>query len=632
VITEIRRQAEDLGVENLLIGPLMLGIGEFVNEIVRPPSSTTELTEGGAIYRERSAWFARHPEIFPFPTVLTLHGPGLDLRIPLEADTNVYASRPTGIAAGTPFSTFFAEQWAHLSRAVGFDLLHLRDEFTTPIHAGRIGFDGTDQPARDGEIDEWTTALIELTTRIKDASPHTWLMLYSSGLSPTVERELGRVDVTRVVAESPVDAWVDQTWGGAWQDWWDAGWQGWTFQLANLMSRRALIAEGNRQRPDRPCEHYKLIQLLDGWEPYDTFHDYPGKLGWGIWAFSHAASVDATGRPVVPSGSYLAFANDRTGALLDKADVDWVAQTLDAAEASASRVSDILGPTMLVPARRTGADGDLPADRACWIEDYVGFLIKWGVPVLGAATSASPPGSSRDGWLSPAGHESHSEVLSLALGQADLLRRETRDILGLEVADTVVPPGYRRGHATSRDLHVRSWPYLPSHPAPVTVTADVSFGSEDGALLAHAGSVIWWQPPDVANPIDRRLPHYQIGTVDAHIETARLVSSALQTADRLHVTDLPPHQPATLHAWVTEDRLMVLIGNVESGWIGDSRYPREVTIGLPSGLVDRLGSENLTLPDGSQVPIEGTLATVIVPPEGYLLLQGTLKADPGAEQ
>jgi hypothetical protein len=77
---------------------------------------------------------------------------------------------------------------------------------------------------------------------------------------------------------------------------------------------------------------------------------------------------------------------------------------------------------------------------------------------------------------------------------------------------------------------------------------------------------------------------------------------------------------------------MVLIGNVESGWIGDSRYPREVTIGLPSGLVDRLGSENLTLPDGSQVPIEGTLATVIVPPEGYLLLQGTLKADPGAEQ
>ncbi|MEI6403836.1 MAG: hypothetical protein WCP59_16815, partial [Actinomycetota bacterium] len=310
LVAELRHEARAQGLPHLRVGILLLGCGEFVTEIVRAPGTGNDDTEDGALYQESGEWYGRHPELFPFDPAVTIHGPGVDWRQPMHGDERAYATRLTGVQEGESFSRFLAEQWADMCSVVGFDLLLLRDETTTPTHAGRVGFDGTTDTADHEEVDEWTAAVCAMTADIKKAAPGTWLMLYSSGLSPTVELRWGRLDVARVVREGAVDGWVDQTWGGAWQDWWDAGWQGWSFQLTNILARAALIAEGNRER-DAPCRHYPLVQLLDGWEPYDTLHDYPDKLRWGIWAFTHACT-DVDGAVTPPPGMYLAIANDRT--------------------------------------------------------------------------------------------------------------------------------------------------------------------------------------------------------------------------------------------------------------------------------------------------------------------------------
>ena len=41
-IQRFRQQAVELGLEDLKVGPMMLGIGEFRTEIVKPPHESTE--------------------------------------------------------------------------------------------------------------------------------------------------------------------------------------------------------------------------------------------------------------------------------------------------------------------------------------------------------------------------------------------------------------------------------------------------------------------------------------------------------------------------------------------------------------------------------------------------------------
>jgi len=40
---------------------------------------------------------------------------------------------------------------------------------------------------------------------------------------------------------------------------------------------------------DTPCKHMFLIETFDAWEPWDSIHQYPSKVGREICAYSHAA-------------------------------------------------------------------------------------------------------------------------------------------------------------------------------------------------------------------------------------------------------------------------------------------------------------------------------------------------------
>lgn len=621
-VTElVREAAREHGVASLRIGMLVLGIGEFVNEIVRAPEESTEESAEGALYQEQGEWYRRQPHLFPFDPAVTLHGPGVDWSENLRRDARPLATRPSGIDDGESFSALFAEQWASFARFVGFDLLLMRDETTTPVHAGRISFEGTSAVTTPEAVDDWTSALVDVTRAIKRAAPDTWLCLYSSGLSPTVETRYGRLDIVRVVAEGMIDGWVDQTWGGAWQDWWDAGWQGWTFQLSNLLARAALIAEGNRARRDAGCRHYPLIQLLDGWEPYDTLHDYPGKLVWGIWAFTHAVVISDRGIDRV-GGHYLAVGNDRTGALILDDDLSAVLGEISEAVASVKGLERAIGPVLVA----SGSESVLEFSGASEpTEDAVGFLLKWGLPVI-AATTELIMGEMPEGCITGPGDAETATRLSgsLVVASIDDLNAECAHDLGVRRGNDMAPMGYTRGIAPLRvgGVKAEAWPYMPAHSSSESLpgTTVVYDSSSGPTATVNPHDVHWWFPPTIANGTDRRMTHYQIGTADPHYAVCR---SMLQLrATRGWLTSVPNaiHQTASLHGWVSDGVLRILVGNVESGWLGDSRLPREVTVMIPEEFIDPIGNAALRARDGSIYPVIGGQTIITVRPESAVVL------------
>jgi hypothetical protein len=622
LVLRIRQAALEEGIESLRVGMLVLGIGEFVNEIVRPPDASTAESSEGALYQEKGEWFRRQPQLFPFSPKITLHGPGIDWRETMRTDPSPLVSRPMGVLDGESFSTLFAEQWASFAEYVEFDLMLMRDETTTPVHSGRISFDESSEPATVEQIGEWSEALIATTREIKLRSPRTFLCLYSSGLSPTVEARFGRLDVVRVVAEGMIDGWVDQTWGGAWQDWWDAGWQGWTFQLSNLLARAALIAEGNLDRTDGGCRHYPLVQLLDGWEPYDTLHDYPHKLTWGIWAFTHA-TVSSPGGPKGISGHYLAVANDRTGELISESDLGEIVGELTAAVSSASELDRTLGPVLMSDRAHTAVVGAANSEPA---EDAAGFLMKWGLPMLSSTTPSlcvqAPEGlitgpAQADLALRTPGSVIVSGIDDLSIGQ----RKE----LGLGLLDQVIPMGYSRGYPPFPigGMRATSWPYMSkrtrSHwESPGTVIYD---SAEGVTALKTLSGTHWWSPPTIANGTDRRMTHYQIGSADPHYAVCR--STLEERASRGWVTVRPGaiHETVSCHAWVSRGALHVLLGNLESGWLGDSRHERSVTILIPSEFTERMERPYLASRDGKTFKVSSSdSVTLVLSAESCLVL------------
>jgi hypothetical protein len=621
-VTElVREKAREQGVPRLRIGMLVLGIGEFVNEIVRAPSESTEESAEGALYQERGEWYRRQPQLFPFDPAVTLHGPGVDWRQPLRADSGSLATRPDGIAEGDSFSALFADQWSSFAAFVGFDLLLLRDETTTPVHAGRINFDGTGEITTADAVTEWTSALVAATCAIKRASPNTWLCLYSSGLSPTVETRFGRLDITRVVAEGMIDGWVDQTWGGAWQDWWDAGWQGWTFQLSNVLARAALIAEGNRARTDGGCRHYPLVQLLDGWEPYDTLHDYPDKLVWGIWAFTHAVVTSDRGMHRV-GGHYLAVGNDRTGALILSDDLAVVLDEVTQATTSVQGLDRALGPVLVA----SGAGMVLSDSGASEpTEDAVGFLLKWGLPVLSSTTKLIS-GELAEGCIVGPGGADPATLLpgSLIVASIDDLSTSVAVELGVNRASDVNPMGYSRGIAARQDGGVRAtaWPYMPARStSSARPGTTVIYDSSDGpTATVNAHDVHWWFPPTIANGKDRRMTHYQIGSADPHYAVSRSILESRASHDWL--TCVPPeiHATVSVHGWVSQGKLRILLGNVESGWLGDSRHPREVTLVIPTEFTKDMQSPALQSRAGGTLGVIDSRVVVTVGPESAVVL------------
>ena len=631
-LASLRATAASRGLADLKLGVLIAGLGQ----VVAPPDT-------GSMYDLYSNWYDRHPELYPLD-ISPLPGPDLDPRVPMHSDKYGYATRPNGITEGEPFPEFFGAQWGALATYLDLDLIHLRDGMLGPLLYTRVGPYGTVASADPDENRGWTDAVRRLFRACKEGHPSGLVMAYSSGLSGTAEWLTGCVDLEAIVADGALDIFIDQTWGGAWQDWWDDTWKGWTFQLAYLLGHGAQIRGGNasrvRSRPGSTiCRQYNLIETWDGWEPWDTLHDTPGKLEWAMWAFAHAAVLGPDARPIVPEGSYISWMNDWNQRLISARDVEFLARRLDAAQSSAAGMEAAFGPLLVHD--RAGLlakyERDPASNASEWAEDQAGMLLKWGAAFMAATRPEWLPANWPDGvlWQLPAAaveRPGEGYGALVASGRADRIDAALLSAAGLTPTGNTRPAGYRLGAPTSPDLAPEERVHLPQR-ADVRAAGDtwIGYSSDEMPLLAGRDGAYHWQPPDLADPGNPLVPHSQIGSVSPYIEVARLFNRRAAQSDGLNVDPPAAHEPVTVSCWRSGGRIHLLLGNLESGWMGDSRFVRRVTVRLPRKRVGlaantdyravRLNGDGPPLAPDSASDAATVAFTVEVPPQGCVVLR-----------
>jgi hypothetical protein len=565
----LRQAAARRGIDDLRVGILVAGVGRVIT--------------GTTMYDLHSAWCDRHPELYPID-ISPLPGPDLDPRVPLAADRHRYASRPDGVSAGTPFGELLADQWAAVAVACGLDVIHLRDGFWGPMlytRRGPYGVTAGDDPEQNAS---WTTAVGELFASVKQARPESTVMAYTSGIGATAEWRSGCIDSEAVLAAGGVDVLIDQTWGGAWQDWWDDWWKGWTNQHTNLLSH-AVAVRGAERSTGRAIRHYKLIETWDGWEPFDTVHAVPGKLRWAMWAWSHAAVVTPDGLEV-PDGTYVSWMNDKDLNLLDAEAVAFVAAELAHAERSAARMTAVGGPLLVfdreaVAARHTGDPRTVVSEH---VEDAAALLLKWGAPLLGATRVewlAEIALDDAPGLVVQLGNGVDQRAFagggrSMVVGRADAVDARLLGAAGCTATDTDAHSVYRREQLADPQLPDRGWVHLAGQTAVEAGAAgDVRVTAGGIPTLVAGDRWAWWQPPELVDPGNPLLPRSQYGSVASAASAARWLA---EDGSGLAVEPVPYHLPVTVQWWFEGERRHLLAGNLETGWIGDSRTSRTVTV------------------------------------------------------
>lgn len=543
------------------------------------------------IYDFDSDWYERHPELYG-PAHSHIGMPDLHPANPLHADDYPYATAPDGLAEGASFPEFFGAQWASFADAVGFDAILLRDGFCGPMIYNRNGPFGGAAPTDQVELDRFSDGVRALFREVKLASQDRLVVGYSSAISPVADWRVGCVDFESLVADGHIDAWIEQTWAGAWQDWWHQLWKGWTFQAANLLTRGAMITKANEQRSS-PCALWHLVETWDGWEHWDTIHQVPGKLTWGAWAFAHASALTPEG-PRPSDGAYVSWLNNGDMDLLSAPDVEFLRGLLSRTESSAAGLEHVHGPAIVYD---RGAMASATAERpdeniSEWIDDQAGLVMKWGLPILGCA---------RADWLAAGGaagrpliaqvpdpNSAHPELLAAPVlavfGRADAIADDVAAALGVRATDERIGSDFWVCEGTRADVPPYDRPHLPTHTV-VDTAADVEvhYRSRHTAIVTQRGARVWWQPTDWSEPFSPYLPKFQIGsTFPAHL-VATLLTELLAAAGVAHVVPPSYPNPIAFHAWRSGGVDHVLLGNLESGEFGDARTPRTANVRLPIG-------------------------------------------------
>ena len=369
---EFRRQAASkYGLNDFKFGALVVGLDH--------------------LYGSTQGWCHQHSEAFIHDSHMSGRlNPGALLR----PDHSSYAEFPQGIPIQTPFYRFFARQWGSLSRAARLDALVLRDGMLDAALLGKGGPYGARPSPNLADMERWENWRASLVRETKQANPEALILGYSTAASAIAEWTVGGLDLERVAEEAYLDGWIDQSWGGGWNDYWQKANTGFTFQLANILIHGAQLAHSS-------IEHYVVVDTWDAWEPWDVIHTIPGKLQWEIWAYSHATVKTPKGNKV-PTGVYISWMNHGSE-LLSPEDIGFLARNIDAATEDAAHLRDTRGPTLVY--NRALLDW-LRRDHSNWlgkeyIDDHAAMLLKWGVPILSATRAEWLPEVQSDMFVLP---------------------------------------------------------------------------------------------------------------------------------------------------------------------------------------------------------------------------------------
>jgi hypothetical protein len=110
--------------------------------------------------------------------------------------------------------------------------------------------------------------------------------------------------------------------------------------------------------------------------------------------------------------------------------------------------------------------------------------------------------------------------------------------------------------------------------------ARVIVRTKETVLAAQSpnGGRFIWQPQYPYNPGSSFLKQSTFGSMAPFVAVARAYNHALRNAGLSSVADIPFNLPAVVHFWRSGGQIFVLVGNLESGTIGDSRHGRDATV------------------------------------------------------
>ena len=560
-------------------------------------------------YGEEAAWVRRHAEAFTkLGTSQSENfsvGRYFDPAAHLHADTTPLGGLPKGIAEGMPVHAAYAAQWGSMSRALGLDAIMLRDSFGMPVPYQRAGPWGAVAPSAD-VIHRATDAVAALVKETKLANPDALVMMYSNGASAVSDWRSNGLDLESIAKRGYLDIWVDQTWAGAWNEvgiregaFWNAPTKGWTYQLAYMLTHAAILA-------DTKVRHYPLVETFDAWESWDVIHSAPEKLRWGIWAYSHAAVKTPTGLKM-PVGTYISWANQGER-LLDEQDVRFLADNVNAAVEDAHQTSTVFGPTLVYSREamqwqieHASPDHDVNE----WIDEQVGSVAKWPVPILSATRMEWLPKVQSDLFLvqTPSHLSSENmEVLhqfikeghpvallgSFVGGIDDSLLR----LAGLSGSFAVDGGPVRTCSATNRlpDLLKNAPANFSTYCRPLKDSANSDakvIYTEEGSpalTLDEAGGkrIAAWDPPNLRSVEGIPLSQIWGNTGAPYALGAGVLNELLQVNSDLHVNKIDLNQTMNIAAWRTQDgKIRIMVGNLEEGLRDDADLSRHATLEIP---------------------------------------------------
>ncbi|MDN3919392.1 hypothetical protein [Roseateles violae] len=621
----LRERARREGIEDFRVGAFSVG--------------------GDGAYSGQMPFARRHPEAF---TRWGEQAPGalgssshLDPSNLLHAHPEALAALPQGIPEGLPVHALFAAQWGALSRDSGFDALMLRDFLSFPRAFTRYGPWGVYVPDAT-RAERNTEGLAALLRGVKKASPRTLTMMWSTAGSATSDWRANGIDLERVARDGHLDIFVDQTWAGAWgevgvreQTFWNAPILGWTYQLGTLLMHAAVLA-------DTPVRHYPVIETFDAWESWDTIHTAPERLRWAIWAYSHAGVKTPKGLRMA-EGAYIAWAHHGED-LLGEEDVAFLSSELDAAAEDAAQTVDIAGPTLVYS--RDAAAGQMsrlapgfdPRDR---LDEQVGTLIKWPLPVLSATRAEWLPqvksdlfvfGASTD--LPPAQLAAieHLAEQGQALAFFGSVTSGTHPKLSGLLGVTSLPHKPRLQDRMLRATPGAAWPTRLANagafnaPPPATqVRAPAAavvygFGETAGLVLDQAGgrNLALWDPVPFFDYWYRPLKDLLNGDPTPYAVVAATLNAQLARAGAFAAAEVDLAQSGTVSAWIRRDgSVRMLAGNLEEGLRDDADRSRRMTLSLPQSW-----RACRWHPDGAVMPVAVGTAQIRLdlPPQGSELL------------
>ena len=275
---------------------------------------------------EKSEWKERHPETYPVYN--------LRYQSPLKGDKHTYAVYPDGIPNGTPFYSFFANQMADFSKAIGIDGLEMRD-FMTFRHAYGV-------PPHEWNEDFYQ-GVRSFLVELKKARPSLLCIGYNSAGPATGDLRGQGFDSNALASNDLLDHYVIESWGVAWNDYYKPH-----IFSCSYAAQQAYLAVTQAQLAETNCRVLPLVELTGGWEYDDaplTRSRFNNRMQAWLYANTFYASPDGKLSP--PSGFSLAFA-DRARAteknsLISQDQVSFMKATLDGASMAANGVEKAYG-------------------------------------------------------------------------------------------------------------------------------------------------------------------------------------------------------------------------------------------------------------------------------------------------